>query len=96
MHIDTSPKERPTGSANNPAGHTDSLIVASGAVAAKNFANLAARFALTGHTLHQPGPNDSPGPVSYVAERWGMARHLPTLAAAEQFLIQVEGAGHAL
>jgi hypothetical protein len=27
MHTDTIPKEKPTGSANNPAGHTDSVIV---------------------------------------------------------------------
>jgi hypothetical protein len=60
----------------------------------KRFATLRARFALKGHTLHQSGPGDGPGPVSYLAERWGMARHLPTLADAEQFLIQVGGAGH--
>jgi hypothetical protein len=27
MHIDTIPKEKPTGSANNPASLTDSVIV---------------------------------------------------------------------
>lgn len=27
MHTDTTSKEKPTGSANNPAGHTDSVIV---------------------------------------------------------------------
>ena len=27
MHTDTLAKEKPTGSANNPAGHTDSAIV---------------------------------------------------------------------
>ena len=96
MHTDTAPKEKPTGSASNPAVHTDSLIVASEAVAAKNFASLAARFALTGHTLHQSGPNDSPGPVSYMAERWGMARHLPALDDVEKFLLQVGGTGHEL
>ena len=96
MHTDTTPKEKPTGCANNPAGHTDSQIVASRAVAGRDFASLAARFTLTGHTLRQSGPNDSPGPLGYIAERWGMARHLPTLAAAEQFLIQVGGGGHAL
>ena len=59
---------------------------------AKRFAKLKAQFALHGHALHQSGPNDGPGPVSYLAERWGMARYLPTLADAEQFLIQVGGA----
>ena len=56
--------------------------------AVKRFATLKAQFALQGHTLHQSGP----GPVSYMAERWGMARNLPTLADAENFLIQVGGA----
>ena len=60
--------------------------------AAKRFATLKAQFAQHGHTLHQSGPSDGPGPVSYMAERWGMARHLSTLADAENFLIQVGGA----
>lgn len=55
---------------------------------AKRFATLQARFAMLGHTLHQSGP----GPVSYLAERWGMARYLPTLDDAEQFLKQIGGA----
>ena len=59
---------------------------------AKRFATLQAQFAMLGHTLHQSGPDDGPGPVSYLAQRWGMARYLPTLADAEQFLIQVGGA----
>ena len=63
---------------------------------AKRFASLKAQFAKHGHALHQSGPGDGPGPVSYVAERWGMTRHLPMLADAEQFLIQVRGAVHEL
>ena len=94
MHTDTNPKEKPTGSANNPAGHTDSQIVPNPADTGKAFATLAARFSLAGHTLHQSGPNDGPGPVSDLAERWGMARHLPTLADAEKFLLQVGGGRH--
>ena len=62
----------------------------------ERFATLQAQFAKHGHTLHQSGPNDGPGPVSYLAERWGMARYLPTLDDAEQFLKQVGGADHAL
>ena len=58
---------------------------------AKRFATLKAQFALHGHTLHQSSPGDGPGPVSYLAEKWGMARHLPTLADAERFLKQVGG-----
>ena len=58
----------------------------------ERFATLKSEFAKHGHTLHQSGPNDGPGPVSYLAERWGMARYLPTLADAEQFLKQIGGA----
>jgi hypothetical protein len=62
---------------------------------AKRFATLQAQFALAGHTLHQSGPGDGPGPVSYLAERWGVARHLPTLDDADRFLVQVSGGpGH--
>ena len=66
------------------------------AAEAKRFATLQAQFALAGHILRQSGPGDGLGTVSYLAERWGMARHLPTLDDAEQFLIQVGGAGHDL
>ena len=57
----------------------------------KRFALLKAQFAKHGHTLHPSGPNDGPGPVSYLAERWGMSRYLPTLDDADKFLIQVGG-----
>lgn len=64
---------------------------------AERFATLKARFALQGHALHKSGPGDGPGPVSYLAEKWGMARYLPTLAAAEKFLKQVQvGGDHGL
>ena len=63
---------------------------------AERFTLLKAQFAKHGHTLHPSGPNDGPGPVSYLAERWGMARYLPTLDDAEQFLIQVGGGRHDL
>ena len=62
---------------------------------AKRFATLRARFAKHGHILHQSGPGDGLGPVTYMAERWGMARHLPTLDDADRFLVQVSGGpGH--
>ena len=50
---------------------------------AERFTRLKDQFAKHGHTLHQSGPNDGPGPVSYLAERWGMARYLPTLDDAD-------------
>lgn len=63
---------------------------------AERFALLKVQFAKHGHTLHQSGPNGGPGPVSYLAERWGMARSLLTLDAADKFLIQVGGGSHEL
>ena len=63
---------------------------------AQRFAQLKAEFTKHGHTLHQSGPGDGPGPVSYLAERWGLARHLLTLEDAERFLKQIGGADHGL
>ena len=89
MHTDTTPKEKPTGSANNPAGHTDSQIVPNLADTGKAFANLAARFALAGHILTRCNPADGAG--LYYAARWGMSRALPDLQAAAHFLAQIGG-----
>lgn len=36
MHTDTTPKEKPTGSANNPAGHTDSASITRAAIRIKS------------------------------------------------------------
>ena len=56
----------------------------------KPLATLTARFAITKHVLVQSNP--AHGPVSYYATRWGMAKILPDLDAAEAFLIQIGGA----
>ena len=63
---------------------------------ALRFAALKTQFAKHGHTLHRSGSGDDPNPGSYMAEKWGMARNLPTLDDAAKFLIQVAGAGHDL
>ena len=55
----------------------------------KAFASLAARFALTGHTLSRSNPADGAG--LYYAARWGMSRALPDLQAAAHFLAQIGG-----
>ena len=89
MHTDTTPKEIPTGSANYPAGHTDSQIVPNPADTSKAFASLAARFALAGHTLTRSNPAD--GAAMYYAGRWGLSRALPDLQAAAHFLAQIGG-----
>ncbi|MDO8248389.1 MAG: hypothetical protein Q7T78_01540 [Rhodoferax sp.] len=89
MHTDTTPKEKPTGSANNPAGHTDSQIVPNPAGAGNDFANLKARFALAGHTFTRSNAADGAG--MYYAARWGMGRALPDLQAAAHFLAQIGG-----
>ena len=57
---------------------------------AERFARLKAEFAKHGHTLHPSSLNDG----GYLATRWGMARPLPTLDAAEAFLTQVGGGRH--
>ena len=89
MHTDTPQRKRPTGSANNPAGHTDSQIVPNPADAGNDFASLAARFALAGHTVTQSNPAD--GAVMYYAGLWGLSRALPDLEAAAQFLAVIGG-----
>ena len=53
---------------------------------AKRFVTLQAQLAKHGHTWQQSGPGNSPGPVSYLAERWGLARHLPTPNDAMRFI----------
>ena len=57
----------------------------------KLFTTLRAKFALHGHTLHQSGLGDGSGPVSHLAERWGMLRYLPPLEDADRFLFKVSG-----
>ena len=89
MHTDTTLKERPTGSANNPAGRTDSQIVTNPAGAGNDFASLATRFAVAGHTLTRSNPAD--GAAMYYAGRWGLSRALPDLHAAAHFLAQIGG-----
>ena len=89
-HTDTAPKEKPTGSANNPAGHTDTKIVVEPADADnKAFATLAARYALAGHSLVRSTP--AQGGATFYAMRWGMIRPLPDLVAAERFLELIGG-----
>ena len=91
MHTD---KKKPTGSANNPAGHTDEVIVLpaekTGNPEEKHFATLRAKFALQGHRLERAfhGENKEP---TYYAERWGLVRWLPTLHDAAMFLAQIGG-----
>ena len=92
----TTPEAKRQALAANLAAHPGNSCIVQCArthdTEAKRFATLQARFAQTGHALRQSGPGDGPGPVSYLAERWGLARYLPTLAETEKFLIQVGGA----
>ena len=92
-HTDTTPKEKPTGSANNQAGHTDTPILPTAQEIGnpgKQFATLRAQFALRGHRLERAFHGDSKEPT-YYAERWGMVRWLPTLHDAAMFLAQIGG-----
>ena len=88
MHTDITPNEKPTGSANYPAGHTDRQIVAAADDTDKRFAELAARFAVAGHTLTRSNPAN--GAALYYAGRWALSRALPDLQAAH-FLAQIGG-----
>ena len=66
---------------------TNDLNFPTGQREGKAFATLAARFALTGHTLTRSNPAD--GAVLYYAGRWGLSRALHDLDAAAQFLKQM-------
>lgn len=55
----------------------------------KEFATLAAQFALAGHGLIRSNPAD--GAAGFYATRWGMIKFLPTLDAARAFLKQIGG-----
>jgi hypothetical protein len=83
MHTGPTSNKKPTESANYSAGHTDNHILPTD----KDFATLAARFALTGHTLTRSITPE--GKVFYHASRWGMSRSMPNVEAAEQFLAQI-------
>ncbi len=58
----------------------------------KRFSSLQAQFALHGHALRRSGPNEGSGAVSYLCERWGLVRELPTLNDAQRFLEWIGGA----
>ncbi len=55
----------------------------------KEFRTVAAQFVLKGHTLHST--RDAGGTATYLAERWGLVRYLPTLDDARRFLAQIGG-----
>ncbi|VTU24820.1 hypothetical protein [Variovorax sp. PBL-E5] len=56
----------------------------------QQFATLAARSALAGHSLVRSNPAD--GAAAYSAMHWGFLKMLPTLDAAHAFLVQIGGA----
>lgn len=90
MAINTTPKERPTGDGNPAAGGAiNDRDFPTRERNSKAFSTLRAAFAMKGHTLHRTDPAD--GPVIYLAERWGLVRHLPTIDAMRQFLEQIGG-----
>ena len=85
------PKKNPYGAQRTEGPPNNSIAMLPPADSTtKQFKTLAARFALAGHVLVESNP--AHGPVSYYATRWGMAKMLPDLDAAEAFLIQIGGA----
>lgn len=89
MTINTTSKEKPTGSANSTAGTINDLDFPTGQRPRKAFETLRAAFAIQGHALHRTDPTD--GPVTYWAERWGQVRNLSTLDDTLEFLKQIGG-----
>ena len=55
----------------------------------KRFKTLQAQFAMLGQSLHRTESKD--GAVTYLATRWGLVRHLPSLEAAQLFYLQIGG-----
>jgi len=55
----------------------------------KEFATLAARFAIAGYSLQRTDAND--GEVNYYSVRWGLARHLRSIDEATSLLLQIGG-----
>ena len=53
MRTDTPRMEKPTGSANYPAGHTDRQIVPATPDTGKAFSDLQVAYAVRGHTLYR-------------------------------------------
>ena len=90
MHTDTTPKEMPTGSANYPAGHTDSQMVPNPAGAGNDFAALAARLELASHTLSRSNVED--GASIFYPGRRSLSRSLPDLQPAANLLALIGGA----
>lgn len=70
------------------AGAVDAAAVS--AKVDKEFANLAAQFALAGHALIRNELDDGLAP--FVAMRWGWIRPLASLDEAHAFLRQIGGA----
>ena len=89
MHTDQASKEKPTGSANYPAGNTDIETVTNLADTIKAFAILRARFELRGQTLSRTSP--AVARISFLSQRWGFVRHLPTVGEIHRFLARIGG-----
>ena len=70
---------RPTIDLDQPTLHREEKV----------FANLRAAFVMRGHALHRTHPAD--GPVTYLAERWGLVRYLPSIDAARRFFEVIGG-----
>lgn len=84
MHTDTTPKEKPTGSANNPAGHnTDSSFVLDKANHIKAIATQIARLALAGHAVHKGQNGD------YTVCKYGLTRYCKDLSELQAFARQL-------
>lgn len=55
----------------------------------KQFATLAAEYAMLGHALIKAQPSDTEAP--YYAAKWGWLKPLHNIEAAQQLLDQIKG-----
>lgn len=87
MHTDMPQMKKPTGDGNPTAGHTDTKTLPATTTKDKEFATLAARYALAGHSLVRC----SDGSASYYAMPWGHIKPLADLDQACRLLAQIVG-----
>ncbi len=84
--------ECPAATGQNAAKSTDTQSIPPACFLSnqeKQFTTLRAQFALTGHALDRA--RDAGGIETYLSERWGQVRYLPTLDDARRFLAQIGG-----
>lgn len=90
MAINTTQKEKAAGGLHTTtATAINDLDFPTSERSDKAFFALREAYAMRGHTLQRTDASD--GPATYWVERWGLAKHLPTIDAARRFLELIGG-----